>query len=545
MPTRSSPKRCRVAALDVGSNAVRLMVAEITPGGAFKVLRDERVATQLGKGLADTGQLNAAGIAASVDAIGRFHKLAVQSRAEAFRAVATAAVRDASNGLSFLERVRRETKVSVEVISGDEEGALAFLSLARRFDVAEVPAASIDIGGGSAQVILSTHGVPAKVVSMPLGAVRLTDQFGGWQAMATKSFPKLCRFIDDAIEETLDSTPLKPRILIGTGGAVTTVALLAQAHRADSGKVSAKSAKRKTDTSVDHRTLKAMIQAFRDSAPNLPAFAEGASPDRLPILFAGLVVLERLADTFGIKVVHSHAGGLREGLCWALADRVFTPAASPVDAARALAVRCRYDRDHSEHVAALSRTLLSALSDVPAVRKAVRHEPKAGDLLQAAALLHDIGTVVGYAKHHKHSRDIILCSDVPHHTRREVLILANLARYHRRVGPTKSHRLFAGLPVGDQQLVRVLSGVLRVADGLDRSHEALVDHLSLDFGRKFLVITPRPESGEDLRREIRAARSKSDVLAAALGLKLKIAAEKPVKAVKASKSTKKSAKPGR
>lgn len=519
---RRRAENARVAAIDVGSNAVRLMVANVTRRGAFTVVRDERLPTQLGKGLAENGMLNAAGIAASVAAIGRYQGLARAGKARAIRVVATAAVRDASNGRAFLERVKRETGIAVDLISGDEEGALAFLSLARRFDVSELPSASVDIGGGSAQVILSTHGVAAKVVSMPLGAVRLTDQFGSWGAMATKGFPKLCGFIDDQLEQSLSGTPIKPRILVGTGGAVTSVAHLAQQMRAEGPRGARR---RKTDTAVDHRTLKAMIQAFRDSAPNLPAFAADAPPDRAPILFAGLVVLERLAEHFGVRVVHSHTGGLREGLCWSLADRVLAPAAGPLEAARAFAAQCRYERGHSEHVAGLAVRLFDQLSDQRAVRDAVRHEPRAALLLEAAAVLHDVGTAVGYAKHHKHSRDMILSADLQHFSRRDLLVLANVARYHRRVGPRPTHRAFAALSPADQRLVRVLSGVLRTADGLDRSHEGLTGRTEVQDRRGAVVILAHPSApGVDHAREVRASQSKSDVLEDVLGRKVRVRA---------------------
>ena len=516
--SRTKAKHARVAAIDVGSNAVRLMIAEVSNSGAFKVVTDDRVPTQLGKGLADTGLLNPVGITTSLEALARFAKAAKRPGIHASRIVATAAVREARNGRAFIERVKRETGLEIDLISGDEEGSLAYLSLARRFDVAEVPAASIDIGGGSAQVILSTHGVAARIVSMPLGAVRLTDQFGGWVAMATKGFPKLCRFIDDQLEAGLAATPIKPKILVGTGGAVTSVATLAQVHREEG------NSRKKTDTAVDHRTLKAMVQAFRDAAPNLPPFAEGTPPDRTPILFAGLVVLERLADHFAVRVVHSHAGGLREGLCWSLADRVLAPMPDAMASVRDLAERCRYEKKHSEHVATLAADLLRAFADHRAVREAVRHEPRAAEFLQAAAVLHDIGMVVGYAKHHKHSRDIILGADLQHLPRRDKLILANIVRYHRRVGPRKTHAAFAALSPKDQHLVRVLSGVLRVADGLDRSHESLVARVGVEFKKGSAIITATPAQPPDrLDRELRAARAKADLLTTALDTKVQIA----------------------
>jgi exopolyphosphatase/guanosine-5'-triphosphate,3'-diphosphate pyrophosphatase len=146
-------------------------------------------------------------------------------------------------------------------------------------------------------------------------------------------------------------------------------------------------------------------------------------------------------------------------------------------------------------------------------------------LLEAAAVLHDIGMVVGYAKHHKHSRDIILGADLQHVSRRDKLVLANIVRYHRRVGPRKTHSAFVALSPKDQHLVRVLAGVLRVADGLDRSHESLVTGAGVAFKKTTVTITAAPRNPADrLSRELRAARSKSDLLASVLDRKIQFVA---------------------
>ena len=504
----------RVAAIDAGSNAVRLMVADVGPGGAFKVVAEEREPTQLAKGLRPGGRLSSDAIEASAQAIAQFVQRAQSLNAKAIRAVATAAVRDAINGHELVNLVLREHGVRLEVISPQQEGGLAYLSLARRFEISDLPAAALDIGGGSAQLVFAAHAMPIRAVSVPLGAVMLTTEFGGWTAMATKQFPRFRHHVDRLIAQALKAAPVKPAVLVGTGGTVTAVASLA--HPARPGK--------KQDSSVDHTSLKQLIQTFRSAAPTLPPIAANLPADRAEILFAGLVVLERMADLMGIDTVHAHAGGIREGICWSLAEGLGTPPVPAMDGVRAFALRCRYERDHSEHVTRLCTSIFGQLKKTPAVKRARKHEPRALELLQAAAVLHDIGTVVDFERHHKHSRDMILCAELPGFDQRESVILANLARYHRRTGPRKSHNLFASLNNRDQDLVRTLTAILRLADGLDRSHTQTVARAKVTIGRKAaeIVVT----AATPAKAEIRAAKAKGDVFTQVFGVTLNVAAPK-------------------
>ncbi len=500
----------RVAAIDAGSNAVRLMVADIGPEGAFSVVAEEREATQLARGLRPGGRLSTEAIAASAGAIARFVTRARELKAQAIRAVATAAVREASNGQELTQLVLRESRIQLEVISPQQEGALAYMSLAKRFEISDLPAAAVDIGGGSAQLVFAAHAMPIRAVSLPLGAVMLTTEFGGWSAIATKQFPRFRHHVDRLIAQALKAAPVKPVVLVGTGGTVTSVASLA--HPAKPGK--------KQDSAVDHKALKQLVQTFRSAAPTLPPLAANLPADRAEILFAGLVVLERMADLMEIDTVHAHAGGIREGICWSLAESVGKPQFSPMEGVRAFAVRCRYEREHSEHVTRLCTSIYGQLRKTAAVKRARKHEPRALELLQAGAVLHDIGMMVDIERHHKHGRDMILCAQLPGFDERESIILANLARYHRRTGPRKSHNLFASLRKRDQDLVRTLTAILRVADGLDRSHVQAVERAKLVVRGKsaevvLTAVTPA-------KAGIRAAKAKGDMLEEVFGLSLSI-----------------------
>lgn len=508
----------RVAAIDVGSNAVRLLVAEpSTRRRDLRTIAEGRVATQLAKGLAETGRLNARAVGPTIEAIRAFAARASELSAARVRAVATAAVREASNGAEFARRVAAETGIVLEIISADQEGLLAYTSLSRRFNLSTKPAAAIDIGGGSAQVVTSVRGVLTGVISLPLGAVRVTDAYGGWGRLATSQYRTAKADINHFVADALKTLAVRPEVLVGTGGTIMTLATLVQADAPPPGWMN--------ERRVTRAQVRRLIEEFRKSAPELPEVARGLPPDRSEIAFAGLMVLDSitrgLTDPDADPVVRAHPGGLREGVCWRLIDHDPKPT-DAMRAARAFAARCKYPRAHSEQVARLAMALFDGLAETPPIRKALGLEPRARELLEAAAVLHDIGILVSYRRHHKHSASMIRCAGPLGLSPAQTDVVAAVARYHRRSGPSLAHAEFAALDSAQRELTMTLSGLLRVADSLDRSHRSLVRGLSVRADRDGVVIdvrTARPRRGRSpsLAAEVAAVADKSDVFRATFG----------------------------
>lgn len=263
--------------------------------------------------------------------------------------------------------------------------------------------------------------------------------------------------------------------------------------------------------------LASMPEAELVRVPGLPA-------DRADIIVAGLVTVDRLMKRLGCKELLVHAGSIREGVLMRVIDEMppRTPEASSPSsvaaAARRLLARCACDRHHAEQVATLSLRLHDALVAAGCV-PGLGHDPLDRAILEAAGLLHDTGMLVSYQGHHRHSEQIVLHNDLEPMPREWVERLATLCRHHRRKGPTQRHQGFASLPEAARDSVMRLAGILRVADGLDRSHAGVVTDLRVTVGKRTLRIEC-DSGGIDMAAEIDAATRKADVLEEVTGLRV-------------------------
>ncbi len=496
----------RLAAVDVGTNSIRLLVADAHADGSYRVLDDEKEITRLGRGLGETGVMSPAAMEHTVQAVERMKRIAMGYGVHALRAVGTSACREARNRDAFMEMLRTRTGIALEVISPHEEARLAYLSAAHSFDLRGLAAAVVDIGGGSTEIILSAGGVTEQIYSLPLGAVRLTEQFGGPEEVSDRQFKRLRRFIKRSLAEGVGAPPLAPTLAIGTGGTFTTLANIL-IHR-EHGPMGPSLWDRGVPGHEAHRSdvrhvldrLRRMPIRDRERVPGLPA-------ERADIIVAGLAIAERVLKHLGVNVVRVHDRGIRDGMVIQMAEEIFPPAArigggapgdQPLRAVRRFAEACRYEADHSEHVTRLALSIYDQIAE----REEVPDRDRAAErrLLEAAGVLHDCGYLVNYSRHHKHSYHLIVHSDIAGFTRREIEVIANVARYHRQAEPKRSHPNFASLAREDRALVQRLGAVLRLADGLDRTHTQNVLTVRLLFEgsvAQFLVGAPE-DPGTDL-----------------------------------------------
>jgi exopolyphosphatase/guanosine-5'-triphosphate,3'-diphosphate pyrophosphatase len=495
--------RNRIAAIDIGTNSIRLIVGETEGDGSYRVLDDEKEITRLGRGLHETGRLDPDTIEHSAVTIARMKSIAEGYGASQIRVVATAACREAANAAEFLQRVRELAGLEVEVIPAEQEALLAYRSAANAFDLAGAPAAVVDIGGGSLEVVLSAGvghgdvrgaglggGVIERVFSLPLGAVRLTERFGGPTAVAGARHKELVKHADSVLRKGLGKLPFVPAIVVGTGGTFTTLAAIL-AHKElgpaaqglFSGSVQGREVRRSELCHVlDY--LRDLSLRERSRVPGLPA-------DRADIIVAGLTVIDRLLERLGANSVLVHEGGIRDGLLLSMvrADgsaEVNGGRSNPLRGVLRFAKACQYEAAHARHVARLCLRIFDQLVEQRAALKnpdAAALSARDRVLLEAAAVLHDVGYLVNYASHHKHSYHLIVHADLPGLTSREIQVVANIARYHRAAEPKDKHRNFAALAEEDQRRVRALSAILRVADGLDRTHMQRVRDLRLRIAR--------------------------------------------------------------
>ncbi|MCB9842281.1 MAG: Ppx/GppA family phosphatase [Phycisphaeraceae bacterium] len=514
----------RLAAIDVGTNSIRLMVAEARDDGGYRVLDDEKAVTRLGAGLIETGRMPSDAIVATAEAVARMQRIAEGHGATHLRAVATSAARDASNRDELIRAVHERTGIRLEVISAQEEARMSFRSAAHAFDLSNINAAVSDIGGGSTEVVLSAAGVVDRMHLFRLGAVRLTEKFGVGDRVDNGTIKAMRSEIRETLRDAAGKHPFMPQMLIGTGGTFTALARVSLLLGSDED-ASDLLPFNVRGHEMQHAEVRHLIDWFREMSVGERAKVPGMTKDRAEVIVAGATILDCVMEWLGVNTVRVHDGGIRDGLMLTMIEDLGLGGRGAgvdlgrVATARRFAQRCQYEQAHSEHVALLALMLYNELERLGII-DAGGADPHERELLESAAVLHDIGYLINYAKHHKHSYHLIVHSDMPAFTQRELEIVANVARYHRRSGPKKKHPNFAKLRDEDRAIIKRLSAVLRVADGLDRAHKQNVTALRGEREGDVLRLTVdamvRPHVA------VWGATQKSDVFSSVFGVDLEV-----------------------
>lgn len=506
----------RIAAIDIGSNSVRQIVADVTPDGGITVVDEMKAAPRLGADLDVTGVLGTTAMERAAEAVGRMATLARQLGATRIEAVATSAVRDAANGDQFVARVRQEANLELRIIDGAGEARLSWLSALAHFDVGLGRTVVMDIGGGSLELALAADGVLDDLVSLPFGALRLTERYLR-DGSGPKALAKLRRHVRDALKEVLPKRDWRGAQLIGSGGTFTN---LASMHLARRGMLVARNVHA---TVVPRMEVEHILDALAVMPPSERGGVSGLNPERADIIVAGVAVAAEVMARLESRELHVSRYGIREGLLLELA-RVTPTVADPGEArgrsVREFAERCHYEAGHSVQVQRLALRLFDAFG------ARLGCTPDERQTLSDAALLHDVGYHINYDRHHKHSYHLILHAELLGITPTEQVVIANVARYHRGAPPKRKHRNYAALDKELRDRIVRLSAILRVADGFDRGHVGAVGKLGVRYLQRAIRITPRPAAkATSLRLELWGAHRKSHLLAELAGVPVEIVAE--------------------
>ena len=500
----------RTGIVDLGSNTTRLVIYEFEPGYRFRLADEVREVVRLREGMGSTNILRAVAIERSLNALAMFRSLCDALAVKEVTVAATSAVRDAGNSASFLARAEAATGWTFRVLSGEEEayygalGALNSTGLAEGF--------VIDLGGGSAQIAEIRHGQIERCVSLPIGALRLTELFLGADKVQATQVEALRRFLRELLEP-LDWFHARPNdTLVAIGGTIRNLAQIDQARR-----------RLPLDT----------VQGYELSADTLSALSEqlwpmsvrkrgditGLSVDRADIIHAGALAYSSLLAHSGFEGLVVSRQGLREGLFYErfLADQAH-PYISDLRRFSVLNLARNFDRDdaHSHHVAFLALRMFDDLQPADGLPASYRQ------LLWAAGMLHDIGTSVDYQYHHLHSSYIVLNYTLPGYSPRELALIALLCRYHRSKGTPKAGDLASLLEAVDEEALGALAGILRLAEYLERGrHQVVRDvHCHLDLQQGWLQVEAMADG--DAAMEIWDASRNLDILAGALGLDVEL-----------------------
>ena len=481
----------RYAAIDIGSNSVRMLAAETAPGAPTRTLAADRVVTRLGAGVFLDGRITREAIDLVCENLARMAQTYRRLDVIGVRAVATSAVRDAGNQQEFLQRATTALGSPVEIISGQEEARLIQLGVQDRWPQSNHRVLMIDVGGGSAEIILASQGGLSEAFSKPLGAVRLTEVF----LKSDPPAPLELHRMDEYIEEKL-ATPLRR---IGAGPFDRAIATSATAAAI----VCAVNRVRRSRRDEADR-LKASVHQIRRfyrevRQLDLPARRRmvGIGPKRAELIIAGAAVFLRALELFQQPSLHYSAAGVRDGIIADLAVRGVGRELSMLNrdqrrAVELMARRYGVQVAHARKVADLAHRLFESLQPLHQLA------PAFGKLLEASAYLHDIGHFVSDTGHHKHSYYLVAHSDLPGFTDRERQIIALLCRYHRKAMPVPRHSLFQTVDPDARRAIVLLAPLLRIADSLDRSHEQRVADFRLHLKNGSVTIALESQADTDL-----------------------------------------------
>lgn len=463
------------AAIDIGSNSVRLAVADIALRRSYRLVAADREVTRIGESVFATGRVSAKTIDHTCEVLARFARVYREWQPAAVRAVATSALRDARNQQEFLTRAAEASGAPVEIISGTEEARLIHLGVTTRWPRREPNLLLLDIGGGSAEVIWSQDGTIRYATSMPLGAVRLTGSFLHHDPPEPEELAALEEYIEQQFAASLRRLGTRrPARAIGTSA--TAAAVVCAVNRIK-GSDRDEADGRRARLAEIRRLYRHLVTLDGDGRRRIP----GIGPRRAEIIVAGTAVLRYFVEHFTTGSLYYSTAGLRDGIIADLAARGVTHEDIALDAEQRqvvsqMAHRYGVSLAHARQVATLGRALFVGLASLH------RLPLEFGRWLEAAAYLHDIGHFVSSTRHHRHSLYLVTNSDLPGFTDHERLLVANLCRYHRKNLPDADHDNYRQLEPADRQAVRRLIPLLRIADGLDRSHRQLVTSIDCQVG---------------------------------------------------------------
>jgi len=478
----------RLAAIDIGTNSVHMIVVQVRPDLSFEVVDREKEMVRLGAGGLDGRALTPSAMTAALQALSKFRRLADSHKVDEVIAAATSATREAENGGDFLATIHRETGIDVRVISGREEARLIHLAAGYGVDLGGKRGVVIDIGGGSVEITLGPARDAELARSFKIGVIRLTERFVRSDPLPGRDERRLVAFIEEEIGAHVDQIVARGyQRVIGTSGTILSlgsVALAADENATDeirNLRVPAKSL---------HRLRKRMVASDLQERLHLP----GLDPRRADLAVAGSVLLDTILRRLGADELTLCDLALREGLILDYARRnrrhIATIERYPDIRRRSveeLGERCHYWSEHARQVARLALALFDQTQAIHGLADRER------EWLEFGALLHDVGVHISYKSHHKHSHYLIRHGDLRGFEPHEIEVIALIARYHRQATPKKSHEGFDTLDAGLRKSVRVLSAFVRLAEGLDRSHAQLVEALDII------------DRGDDLLLRVRAA----------------------------------------
>ncbi len=494
----------KIAVIDIGTNSIHMVLAEALPDFSYKILDRFKDMTRLGDGAFTSQRLSDTAVTRSLAVIRHLATLAKNKGYDRIIAVATSAVREAKNGGDFIDLVAEQTGLTVRVISGTEEARLIFLGIKNSVPMTDQPVLGVDVGGGSVELMVGNRDQLLHAKSLKLGAIRLADQF----LKRTPPSDGMLRALEETViaqlQRALDSFKVKRfDALIATSGMAGNLVEVIHLKR------TSRPLPQLNLATVSLKDVKEIEQELRRATIKERLAIPGLDPKRVDTLFPATVVLRRLMELSGRDEMILCDKAIREGVIYDFIvrhrERIKAEAEIPDLRRRnvlALARRCQAPEVHGLHVASLALRLFDQTKRLHGLG------PTERNWLEYAAILHDIGYLISERQHHKHAYYLITHSEIGGLSGDEIHVIANVARYHRRAIPQTKHDGFEALSPKFKRIVRILSALLRIADGLDRTHFSVVRTLDVKLG-KTVVISIHVSGDAEL--EAWAAKGRADL----------------------------------
>jgi exopolyphosphatase/guanosine-5'-triphosphate,3'-diphosphate pyrophosphatase len=524
-----------LAAIDIGTNSFHLVIARIEKGNRFTVLTKNKEVVRLGTSSNDMKYISSESIERGISTLKRFKLICETFNAE-IRAIATSAVREALNKLEFTERAFNETGINIEIISGYEEARLIYLGILQALPVYNKRILLIDIGGGSTEFLIGYQGENIYARSIKIGAVRLTQKFKLNKDLSDKNIENARLFIKGALYPLIrELKNYKFEELIGSSGTIQNIAAIINAKE----KPEAEDFLVLNGYKYDSESLKNVVKKLLksgdiDKIKKIP----GLDEKRADIIVAGALILDQIFSEFNFTEITVSNYALREGIILDTINKDVGPNRySHLSDVRYnsiihLGEMTNFEKEHALQVQDIATKLFDALK----TQFTLDNEDE--EILEAAAILHDIGYYISHTDHHKHSYYLIRNSEMLGFNDNEIEIIANVARYHRKSHPKIKHEGYKKLDVNGRIRVNKLSAILRLADGLDRSHKSIIKDLSINQEKDVLNIALTAETNPEL--EIWGAERRKDLFEEVFKVKLNFTfrlLEKPMSKIQNSTLT--------
>ena len=466
-----------IAAIDVGSNAIRLAIARVMSGGTYEVVHLAREPVRLGHDVFATNRISPETIKAALIAFRRFRELLNKHSVNRFRAVATSAVREAENGDRLAAQISRRYGIGLTVIDPEEEARLVHLAVKDRVRLGGKVALLVDIGGGSVEISLATANGIVSTDSFAMGSVRLLRVLDQRGMTSTRFNHLVAQYIDVSKQRLKDELGMKRvHLCVGTGGSVESI-----------GEVRRSLFKKNSAARITSEELQSISRRLQTMSVEERVRQLRLRPDRADVISPAAMVLNRIVQQAGVSEVLIPGVGVREGVLRDLVEEILHPG-EHLDRKQVISSALQLGRKYSfdeQHGISVSRIALQIFDQTQSIH---RLDQESRMILEVAALLHDIGHFVEVSNHHKHTFYLLQTGPIVGMSRLQLKIAANVARYHRKSRPNTDHESFSSLSAKHRALVTTLVSILRVADAADRQHAGCIQNVELSLKRSRIVL---------------------------------------------------------